>query len=820
VHVARLSALAALHDAGKVNHGFQNWAFDDPGPRNGHVVPIVEVLESEKSGEYLMALGIAPMLDWFSADQLRLEHFLLATFGHHGRPVLPESNFKSKLWEKREDEQRNPVSELKRLADYVQQWFPAAFDEADPFPADPPLQHAFNGVLTLADWIGSDQRFFDFAEDNEDPMPRARGNAAGAVEKLFLDPSSARETLGDAPIGFDGVLADDGWTPHDIQQATLDLDVHENGSLTVLESDTGSGKTEAAIARFIRLYQANLVDGMYFAVPTRAAATQLHGRVKEAIGRLFVDGARPPVVQAVPGYIKADENEATRLPSGFEVHWDEDNAMKYRGWAAEHPKHYLAGPIVVGTVDQVLLSVLQANHAHLRAGALLRHFLVIDEVHASDVYMTALMDRVLDQHLAAGGHALLMSATLGSAARTHLTTAGQGDPPAPEDAEQEDYPLLTHVDASRTDPEQVHAASSGKQKTVETKCESLADDSKTVAAFAIEKARAGARVLVIRNLVRDCQDTQCALEEAVGDDTDLLFGIGDTRAPHHSRFAPADRKRLDDRIEAVFGKERDGSGGIVTVATQTVEQSLDIDADLLVTDLCPMDVLLQRIGRLHRHDRDRPDGFETARCVVLTPEGRDLSTLIKGKEARGPHGLTDKVYGDLRVIEATWRVLEAGSSDDGEAWRIPADNRRLVERTTHPERLRAITEAGGEAWTQHQQHIHGVRLGDLSAADIRTIDRSEPFGECRFDEDSTPKTRLGEDDYRVELPESESGPFGASVGVLTIAAWRFHETPDAVETGDATAEDVQPFEGGFSFSFGGKRFRYDRMGLAETDKGR
>jgi CRISPR-associated endonuclease/helicase Cas3 len=778
---------------------------------------MVEVLGSEQSAKWLQKFGAVSMLEWFESED-HFFHFLLATFGHHGRPVQPAHGFSSKLWE--ENDRRTPAEEMERLAAFVRQWFPEAFgEEADAFPPDPPFQHAFNGILTLADWIGSDRRFFAFAEEKGEPMPAARRGAVEAVEALFLDPAAARAGLGDVPVGFDGVLEEASWTPHDIQQETLDLPLHADGSLTVLESDTGSGKTEAALARFARLYRRGQVDGMYFAVPTRSAATQLHERVQETAARLFPEDARPPVVQAVPGYIKADDAEATALPD-FEVRWDEeDTAMRYRGWAAEHPKRFLAGPIVVGTVDQALLSALQASHAHLRAAALLRHFLVVDEVHASDVYMTALMDRVLDQHLSAGGHALLMSATLGSAARTHLTTAGRADPPAPEKAEQEDYPLLTHVSATRTDPVQVHAASSGRQKAVEVALRPAAADPRAVATLALENARAGGRVLVIRNLVRDCQATQRALEDAAGpDDADLLFGAGETQngrvhAPHHSRFAPADRQRLDDRIEDVFGKERQEDGGCVAVATQTVEQSLDLDADLMLTDLCPMDVLLQRIGRLHRHARTRPEGFEQARCIVLTPEARELGAAItpQGHGGHGEHGL-GTVYDDLRAVEAAWQVIEA----TGAPWQIPADNRRLVERATHPQRLRAVAADGGEAWQRHQRHILGEQMADRHLPQINGLDRSTPFGECRFDEDAAPKTRLGEEDYRVELPSPADGPFGPAVSVLTVAAWHFHETPDAVENGDATAEDVEAFDGGFSFSFGGKRFRYDRTGLEKN----
>ena len=809
VHVARLCVLAALHDAGKVNHGFQNRAFEAPGPRAGHVSPMVEVLESERSGYLLGALGVAPMLEWFSSE-LDLEYFLLATFGHHGRPVAPGSSFSLRLWEG--NERRDPVAGLRKLAASIRAWFPRAFEEANPFPPVPALQHAFNGLLTLADWLGSDRRFFDFAQDEDTYIDTARRRAAEAVESTFLDPAAARRQLGSDPVGFETVSP---YQPHGAQRACLEQPLHEIGALTILEAATGSGKTEAALARFIRLFQNGLVDGMYFAVPTRSAATQLHERVTDAALRAFPDAARRPTVTlAVPGYIRADDQQAKPLP-GFEVLWPDEYAgeMQLRGWAAEHPKRFLAGPIVVGTIDQVLLSTLQVNHAHLRGSALLRQLLVVDEVHASDPYMTRLLDRVLDHHLAAGGHALLMSATLGNAARVRLTTNGRENPPSPEAAVQVPYPLITHVDAARRSPTFTPAAASGRSKSVVPVLKPLAGDPGQIARMAVEAARAGARVLVIRNLVRECIATQQAVEAEVNGDLDCIFRIGSTPAPHHSRFAPEDRRLLDDRIETVFGKDTSQTG-TVAVATQTVEQSLDIDADLLITDLCPIDVLLQRIGRLHRHERERPRGFERARCIVLTPEDRDLSTGIvggrnRGAGLKGPHGL-GTVYQDLRTLEATWRILETDASDG--AWTIPADNRRLVESGTHPERLMQIVDELDGAWNAHQEYIVGSAAADGQAAALVTIDRSKPFAAPanRFPDDiGQIKTRLGRDDYRVELPDPVIGPLGSEVRALTVTEWQIGEPPD-----ELIAENVEAIDGGFRFDFCGRTFRYDRFGVA------
>lgn len=849
VHVARLCVLALLHDAGKANHSFQDqWCSRKRS--QGHVGPMVNLLASEHVQEYLMPLGVFEMLDWFAgqprseAKQDLVAAYLLATWGHHGAPVPVETAPNMDIWTPAEEGEneggRDPKDALQSLGTAAKEWFPEAFDPVEPvqpLPKRPKLQHAFNGVLTLADWIASDETFFDYAGEDaaawrDAPWSQAQDCAQEAVRDLFLDADRVRNVVS-TPIGFDAILSDESWDPHPVQEAVRNarpVDASRSGdgsdgeqpgseasgSLIVLESDTGSGKTEAALARFARLFQAREVDGLYFAVPTRSAATQLHGRIERTARRMFPEEAWPPVVLAVPGYIRVDDTEAVRLP-GFEVRWEDDEFAR-RGWAAEHSKRYLAGAIAVGTVDQVLLSALRARHAHMRSSALLRHLLVVDEVHASDVYMTRALDRVLELHLEAGGHALLMSATLGAAARVHFTTGSSFALPSADESEAVPYPLVTSVSGRRTDPDPVHAQSSGREKDVVPEPAPIAADPEAVAARAVEAAAAGARVLVIRNRVVDCIETQKAVESAaVGVPNEgtgpggLLFGVGSdgdfVAAPHHSRYAPQDRQRLDEAIETAFGKNTTRKG-VVAVATQTVEQSLDIDADLLITDLCPIDVLLQRIGRLHRHDRcgTRPGGFETARCVILTPAARDLTSFIgrEGKGWDGEHGL-GTVYRDLRMIEAAWRVVEDASL---RPWQIPHDNRRLVERGTHPEVLQEIVECGGERWDDHEQYVLGEQYAHRHLGTLATIDRSRPFGEESFVSEESVRTRLGEDDYTVQLPEPVVGPFGKPIREVTLAAWQVSGTPETDE-----AASVTQTEDGFRFFFAGKDVRYDRFGV-------
>ena len=818
VHIARLSALAAIHDAGKVNHGFQEQARGNAW-NPGHVAPIVRVLASRKHVDRLLGpLRIEEMLDdgWFTSA-LSCTHYMIATWSHHGRPVSPrKGNFDLKLW--REDhDARNPIAKLGEIGDAAREWFPKAFENSgDPLPDVPQFQHAFNGVLTLADWLGSSGEYFDFLEEGEDPWEQAEKGMEKALTRLALDPSAPRNSL-TTTVGYDRVLKNPDWNPRPVQRAVRNLDIQQDGSLAILESDTGSGKTEAAIACFFQLYQEDLVDGMYFAVPTRSAATQLYDRVDETVERVFPDDGpkRPPVVQAVPGYIKVDAVEGVPLDT-FDVQWPDDpsDAARERRWAAQHPKRYLAGTIVVGTVDQVLLSALQVQHAHMRASALLRHFLVVDEIHSSDVYMTRLLEHVLDQHLDAGGHALLMSATLGTSSRTRLLT-GEDNRLSPEEAERKPYPLVVQVGSDRENPspESVDKEKQDEKRKekVWPEVEPISGAPETIACRAADAAGDGARVLVIRNKVDDCIETQKRLIRHLGREDSRLFRVDGKPVPHHSRFAPDDRKQLDDRIESTFGgdedEERSVSDGVVAVATQTVEQSLDIDADLMITDLCPIDVLLQRLGRLHRHDRDRPEGFEKTRCIVVVPEERDMRPYIDEDEhhANGPHGL-GTVYRDLRVLEATWQILDG---DIEKPWHIPRDNRKLVERGTHPDRLYALAEEQGELWQKHHSWVWAQRRAEEQASGLVALERESDFGEQGFADDLRKvRTRLGEDDIHVDLPEPEAGPFG-EVDELTLPGWWFDEDPEE-EEGEVTSR----FKRGFSFSFAGRRFQYDRLGLS------
>jgi CRISPR-associated endonuclease/helicase Cas3 len=288
---------------------------------------------------------------------------------------------------------------------------------------------------------------------------------------------------------------------------------------------------------------------------------------------------------------------------------------------------------------------------------------------------------------------------------------------------------------------------------------------------------------------------------------EFAFRVNAVATLHHGRFAPADRRLLDSAVEEEFGKKRSAQGRVL-VGTQTLEQSLDIDADLLITDLCPIDVLLQRIGRLHRHDRRDRGGFGEARAIVLVPDERDFSRYLSRMADRhglGPLSNGAGVYSDLLVIEATLRLIEANRVVD-----IPSDNRRLVEGALHPEVLSELAAELGVEWMNHAAQQSGIAIYQRGLARDLALDVRQPFSELLFPPvDEKVATRLGTQDRAVNFDPPVLGPFGLLVWRLTIPAWMSSGIGQEVEPAliDQNSE-------GFAFRLGDKYFRYGRFGLA------
>ncbi|WP_163647991.1 CRISPR-associated helicase Cas3' [Modicisalibacter sp. 'Wilcox'] len=771
-----LAAFAFLHDIGKLSPRFQAKAWPQNRRRDlrSHLAEGWRWLDGlHKRGEAMdgaaheLLQPLIPLEDglaWFRA-----------LFAHHGRPTQLENsaNWPSVAgydW----------CAEENHMGEALHAWFgDAAWGDPEALTR-PPLIHLFAGLLALADWIGSDERAFshELTLDIDGYAARARKRAITALRRVGMTDTAWPDTPPDfeALTGFH--------RPHGVQALIGELPT--TTALAILEAETGSGKTEAALWHFARLRSAGSVDALYFAVPTRAAAWQLFKRVECIMRRI----GGPETILAVPGQLQAGEAEGVRLP-GFEVRWDDGREH----WAAEHATRFLAAPVAVGTIDQVLIAGLQAKHAHLRGAALSRSLLVIDEVHASDTYMNRIARTLVRDHMALGGQALLMSATLGSVERAEWLSQSL---PGLEQARHSAYPALWH--SGSDEPLQAEGANSAGVKTVRPRLEPTMDPSRC-ARLALEAAHSGARVLVIRNTV----DQAVATWQAICDVApQLCLQVEGQPALHHSRFAAEDRRRLDAAVERAFGKGAPARP-VIAVGTQTLEQSLDIDADILMTDLCPMDVLLQRIGRLHRHERPRPAGFEQPVVHILCPES-GLDALARnqhfenGLGAWQSQGVLCGIYMDLRIIEATRRLAETR-----ECWCIPEHNRELVELATHPEALDAIDVEMG--WQTYTQAVVATTLAEDQHARMLVLQRTAPFPERFPDADETVQTRLGALGPLWELPPDTLGAFGLPVSRLA---------PPAHWCKGLSGEEmisVTTTNNGLTINVGERHFTYDRAGL-------
>ncbi len=785
--ISCLGALAFLHDIGKLAPGFQvkALALADaladpliPTPRD-HIKCGWKWYSQDRKPENALAGHAVHIAKWPN-----IKDWFSVLFAHHGRPVPhPNEDWGQDAF--RSIPHYDWEAEECQMGEALISWFPDIRENMPP-PLNPAFAHLFAGLLALADWIGSDRNAFPFLADFDlGYWPKACEQARKQLKEIGLD-TRLRAMAGPA----DWVLLSEHPTPRPAQKIVSDISLSEQ--LVILEAETGSGKTEAALWRFTRLYEAGVVDSLYFAVPTRAAARQLQNRVNEALKRIFVPPA-PEAVLAIPGQALAGEARGTRLP-GFQMRWDDTEEHCASRWAAEHETRFLAAQIAVGTVDQVMLAGLKAKHAHLRGSALSRSLLVIDEVHASDAWMTEIQRNILDDHRALGGHAFLMSATLGSSAR--VAWRGESLPPL-ANAEAEIYPAVWTLDTKVPVPQ-----NSTAQKEVLI-CAHPGWSGEDASHAAIKAAQEGARVLVIRNTVDRARETHasCCKQAA-----NLVFNLDRISTLHHNRFAAEDRARLDARVEELFGK-CSSAQGVVLIGTQTLEQSLDIDADFLVTDLCPIDVLLQRIGRLHRHERIRPADFQRAATLVLCPPG-ELSLLTKkpanGLGAYGKNASLSGVYMDVSGISATLSEIKSEP-----LWRIPEMNRKLVERATHPERLEEIAKKNG--WEDYHRRVTGKALAQTHGAKLVTLDRKKPFPDS-FPDDKAIRTRLGTDGIILALPEGTMGPFGHCVKTISL--------PQHWSRG-LTGKEKVVIEAGtpLVFKIGDRRFCYDATGLQRMEEG-
>ncbi len=656
-----LAFLISLHDLGKASPSFQikyKPVYDEIR-KAGFWLPTTPVPNASPHG-VVSTWALRTLLEeYLNIAKENSKAIAQALGGHHGTWPTPsqwqtpqmtsdDTGEKDKNWDTARRELVQAMLEI--------------FNPATKFslPADPKELNAFlalfSGFTSVADWIGSMTEYFPYEKNVNVPLEEYAARSAGYAEKALTD------------LGWFNWRAD-GKTltfkemfplitlPNSIQQKVID-EVAKTPlpALMILESPTGSGKTEAALYATDIWLQSQRGSGMYIAMPTQATSNQMYRRVRRFLRQRYPDEILN--LHLVHGGALLGDNKTVeaRGVSDDDNQNNTDGGIRAETWFLPRKRTLLA-PFGVGTVDQALMSVLQTRHFFVRMFGLQNKVVIFDEVHAYDTYMSELFKRLLAWLKQIGVSVILLSATLPEKTRRDLTAAYLGEevdlPPA-------EYPRLTI--ASNAGIQSI-ALDTPSSRTVQLQpCDV---QPQTIIEHLRTALQHGGCVAVICNRVQRAQEVYREIKQArlVPEEDLILF---------HARFPFAWREEIEKSVLGKFGKDEKGGKNpnrpkkSIVVATQVIEQSLDLDFDYMISDLAPIDLLIQRAGRLHRHsqnDPTRPADLNPPALLIAFPQKEDI-----------PDFGTDEYVYERSVMLKTWLVLK-----DMTEITLPAQTTDLIE---------------------------------------------------------------------------------------------------------------------------------------------
>jgi CRISPR-associated endonuclease/helicase Cas3 len=745
-----LAYFACLHDIGKFSFSFQyklpELAFSlGLEEFRGNV----ESSQHTRQGMWLYAehiisalLGNGPLQEF---DEDALFPLAEAAFGHHGKPTFQDTKANNHFKSSKEHAISFCMDAAGILlsADTYEAKGGEEFDE-ETFR---PLSWLFAGLLTTADWIASNELWFKPSR-NEDFSAwtleeywkhRALPQAKRAVEECGLSAPKPRNIR-----SFHDLLPhlQQKSTPTALQQYALGDAVTERGpQLHILEDLTGGGKTEAALLIAHGLMLDGEAQGFYVGLPTMATSNAMYARLAASYRALFEADDRPSLMLAHSANRLSDEFLQTlpmeSAPDDFEGSKEAETAGALcNRWLADNRKKALLAPCGAGTLDQALLSVLPVKHQCMRLFGVLGKVLIADEVHAYDPYTSAILCNLLRFQAMLGGSAVLLSATLPMEHRQKFLDAfADGAGYTRSESICEDFPLAVGLDVCGLSETPIPTT-----RKIRAEVE-LTDNEEHIYRAIVRAAEAGACVCWIRNTVDQARETYERLIES-GDvyaDNVLLF---------HARFTQGDRAKVEQEALDCFGKASTAEmrRGKVLLCTQVFEQSIDADTDLLISDLTYMDLMLQRLGRCHRHTRDyRPKGYENARLMVLSPDPVDEPT----KDWYGAVlGNAQYVYPCQSVLWLTARLLK----DAGEIALIP-DERGNIARARELVETAYGRMGAPEIFVETDARHEGRLLAEhsLALANMLLFDQGYSAENYAWHDDSLTPTRLGEDTLQLRL---------------------------------------------------------------------
>ena len=760
-----LCAIASLHDLGKFAPRFQALAtptgWSTPRSIDGIDVRHFEVPKHTVDGLVLWRGRVRETVGVrLLTDAVPLRELEYAVFTHHGRPQFAP---------------RGEVQLLSR--------FPEAAVECATYCAERTLQvigHSpvsppndsrklwrtaswwVAGLLVLSDWIGSRQEWFPYTAPEafpslEEYWAYAQRQADKAVIAAGLVSAVPRDAM-----SFPALTGKTSPTP--VQQWADGFAAVGPCQLVIVEDVTGAGKTEAATMLVHRRLATGACAGAFWGMPTQATANAMYLRQARLLARLFATEQHPPSLILSHGSARLNEGfrrsvmNTVREPLAQKNEAVDDEPSSNAAcpaFLADDRRAGLLADIGAGTVDQVLLAALPTKFNALRLFALSEKTLVLDEVHAYDWYMNAEIEALLHFHATLGGSAVLLSATLPMERRRRIERVwaeaiGAELRPSDEAIESE-YPLISVVGADGVVGRTAPGAALQSARRVQVRAVYSEADCLDAVLHAYGQ---GASVCWIRNTVKGCLSAAYTVRAA-----------GVVPTVFHSRFAQGDRQAIEAELVEAFGPNRLERPARVVVATQVVEQSLDLDFDLIVTDLAPIDLLLQRSGRLwrHRHRIGRP--LRTAELVVLGPDP-DAPLRENWLEPEAPG--TRKVYPVVSVLWQTWQRLLSHP-----VLEVPGQVRAMIEAVyaTDEEVPAALLPADSEG--------QGKAIGLQMTAQQLVIHRGRGYApDSGFEDDRRASTRAGERQVTIRLAVLTGGalrPWIDNAGMHDLQLWALSE---------------------------------------------
>jgi len=502
------------------------------------------------------------------------------------------------------------------------------------------------GLISVADWIASNTEFFpSILEDVTRPSldlhaynEKSLASARKAIDFLAWSKWRAEFPARD----FSRIFNLD--KPRPLQSTAVELarNIKER-TLFIIEAPMGEGKTEAALYLASQLIASLGNKGMYVALPTQTTSDQMFDRVRKFLAACYPD----QVVGLHLLHANSMFDESYRKLVVSSVGEKPQSNVIATEWFLSKKRALLA-PFGVGTIDQALISVLQTRHYFVRIFGLAGKTVILDEVHAYDTYTTVIMEKLLEWLSALGCNVILLSATLPGNKREKLIKAFNSNVVS---LPTFSYPSITQVSAKKIDVFPFKACSTKSVKLSWINESELCEKLSSI-------MRPRCKAAFVCNTVDKAQK----LYEAFKGARDL--GKIDLRLLH-ARFLLRERRNREQQVVSLYGPKSGRKSASVLISTQIIEQSLDLDFDLMISELAPADLILQRMGRLHRHERSRPESMKSPEFWIIEPEKNE-----KGLPVFGGSG---KIYSEYLLMKS-YVVLKSKA-----IIKLPEDLPRIVE---------------------------------------------------------------------------------------------------------------------------------------------